>query len=121
MIWWYQFFWNPVYVDVYVPVWYVRTVGTRVPYYNVMSQGNHVCFDRKREKGTHVHREPRVFWEDTRQPVERGSECRAAHTYTLALTPLPQRRGLPRVRNEMLQARYHGTYTGRCTNGTMVQ
>ncbi len=36
------------------------------------------------EKGTHVH------WEDTRQPVERGSECRATHTYTLAtaLTPL---------------------------------
>jgi hypothetical protein len=39
-----------------------------------------------------------VFWEDTRQPVERGSECRATHTYTLAtaLTPLPQWRGLPR-------------------------
>ncbi len=40
----------------------------------------------------------RVFWEDTRQPVERGSECRATHTYTLAtaLTPLPRWRGLPR-------------------------
>jgi hypothetical protein len=25
-----------------------------------------------------------LFWEDTRQPVERGSECRATHTYTLA-------------------------------------
>jgi hypothetical protein len=29
-----------------------------------------------------------VFWEDTgedtRQPVERGSECRATHTYTAA-------------------------------------
>ncbi len=33
---------------------------------------------------------PRVFWEDTRQPVERRRECRAAHTSTLAtaLTPL---------------------------------
>jgi hypothetical protein len=39
-----------------------------------------------------------VFWGDTRQPVERGSECRATHTYTLAtaLTPLPRWRGLPR-------------------------
>ncbi len=39
-----------------------------------------------------------MFWEDTRQPVERGSECRATHTYTLAtaLTPLPRWRGLPR-------------------------
>jgi hypothetical protein len=45
-----------------------------------------------------MHREPRMFWENTRQPVERGSECRATHTYTLAtaLTPLPSRRGLPR-------------------------
>jgi hypothetical protein len=50
------------------------------------------------EKGTHVHWEPRVFWEDTRQPVERGSECRATYSYTLAtaLTPLPRWRGLPR-------------------------
>ncbi len=23
---------------------------------------------------------PRVFWEDTQQPVERGSECRATHS-----------------------------------------
>jgi hypothetical protein len=41
-----------------------------------------------------------VFWEETRQPVERGSECRATHTYrytlATALTPLPRWRGLPR-------------------------
>ena len=57
--------------------------GTYVRTYNVMSQ--------LLEKSKHVHREPRVFWEDTRQPVEGGSECRATHTYTLAtaLTPLP--------------------------------
>jgi hypothetical protein len=48
------------------------------------------------EKGTHVDREPRVFWEDTRQPVERGSECRATYTLATALTTLPQWRGLPR-------------------------
>jgi hypothetical protein len=24
-----------------------------------------------------------VFWEDTWQPVGRGSECRATHTYTI--------------------------------------
>ncbi len=37
-------------------------------------------------------------WEDSRQPVERRNNCRVTHTYTLAtaLTPLPQRRGLPR-------------------------
>ncbi len=28
-----------------------------------------------------------MFWEDTRQPVEIGSECRATHTYTLSLPP----------------------------------
>ncbi len=39
----------------------------------------------------------RTTW-DTGQPAERRSECRATDTYTLAttLTPLPQRRGLPR-------------------------
>ncbi len=30
-----------------------------------------------------------VFWEDTRQQVERGSECKATHTYTL----LPRTQG----------------------------
>ncbi len=38
-----------------------------------------LCHNLLIGKGKHVHREPRVFWEDTRQPVEGGSECRATH------------------------------------------
>jgi hypothetical protein len=80
---------------------YVRTDGrcTYVPYmvrtyHNVMSH----LSDLKRAHMC-MHQEPRAFWEDTRLPVERGSECRATHTSMLAtaFTPLPQRRGLLRA------------------------
>ncbi len=61
------------------------------------------------EKGTHVHpvhREPRVFWEDTRPPVERGCECRAKHTYTLATALSPHTYVRTYAHTYALQARY---------------
>ncbi len=80
--------------------WYhgTRGVRTRVPWCECYYYQPDYYYYYIMEKGTHVHREPRVFWEETGQPVERGSECRAIHTKPLAtaLTPLPQRRGLPR-------------------------
>jgi hypothetical protein len=59
-------------------------------------------------KGTHAHREPRVFWEDTRQPVERGSEA-GQHTPTLSLPPVHTYHGT--------MVRTSGTYThgSQCT------
>jgi hypothetical protein len=65
----------------------------------VRTTGTHVCMYVRTVPWwryvTHVHWEPRVFWEDTRQPVERGSECRAIHTYTL---PLVEYRTMVRTR-----------------------
>jgi hypothetical protein len=95
------------YVTWYVPWYQVRTYhGTYVPHtctrvrtyvrtyvYNITNWYlNHiswyysmVCHNCLIGKG-HI---PglcalRTTWEDTQQPVERGSECRATHTYTLA-------------------------------------
>jgi hypothetical protein len=85
-----------VILGVRIRVWHMTYPGKRVP-----------C-----TTWYHGHRKLLVFWQNTRQPVERGSECRATHTYTLAtaLTPLPQR--LPR--KSPLQC----TYRYMCTNGT---
>jgi hypothetical protein len=48
-------------------------------------------------------------WEDTRQPVERRSECRTAHTYTLATALTPTARSTAGSTNLV---RTNGTGTG---------
>ncbi len=95
------------YVPWYVPcMWYVRTyVRTQLSDWKGahMCTENHLCFGR-----THATL--------ARQPVERGSECRATHTYSLAtaLTPLPQWRGLPRgVATTMFASMYVGLDTNQ--------
>jgi hypothetical protein len=59
---------GPESCDITLP-WYSTMVQVYVPWYHGM-----LCHNFLIGKGTHVHREPCVFWEDTRQPVERGSE-----------------------------------------------
>ncbi len=57
----------------YVPFWYVRT------YENVMSQLSD-------EKGTHVHRKPRVFGRIHGSQLRQGANA-GQHTPTLSLPP----------------------------------
>jgi hypothetical protein len=61
---------------VYVPGTYTCTI---MLCHSFLIGKGHTCAPRTR-----------VFWEDTRQLVERRSECRATHAYTVAtiLTPL---------------------------------
>jgi hypothetical protein len=58
-----------------------------------------------------------VFWEDTRQPVERGSECRATHTYTLATVHVCNYTNITKVSQKRLEIqalRCNGDTSGRC-------